>query len=799
MRGESVSTGAIRRSTIVGLVVFAVFALLLIRILIIQTVNFEQFQNKVIEQMTTASPVAADRGKIYDRNGNVLATNITTYRVFISPSGILSASGEEGEEGYVDYARVISTGLSNILESEYGTTYEFVHKQATGYTKYLDRTIERKVDEETADTVREFIEDNGLQDMVYLEAQSTRYYPADTLGAHVIGFTSSDGVGLYGLEYQYNKYLSGTNGYYIKARDSYGNEMPYEYASYIDAIDGYNLTTTIDASVQGYLEEQLAKTVEDHGVENRACGIVMDVNTGAVLAMATSSPFDLNDPWELSSEFEDILGRSGYSEGSDEYNALLSNLLTNSWSNKAVGESYIPGSTFKIITSAMAMEEKKVSFTETVSCSGYKSVLGIKIHCHKVTGHGAISFAQGLQQSCNVWFMTLGDRIGIDNFVQYRDAFGYNEKTGIDLPGEASGIFISQMSELDLAIYAFGQNFNVTPIQHITAVSSVANGGTLLTPYLVEKITDNSGNVIYSHEVEVKRETISDEVCKTISTILEEGVSGDGGAKNAYVAGYKVAAKTGTSEKKERECPKCGYTGELKEVDGENVFVCKICKHTGNADEFAVSEDYICSTVAYAPADDPQVAIIIIVDEPTKGVLYGSTVAAPYVADALENILPQLGVTAEYSESELAKMAVRVGNYRTWSVNKAKQTIEAAGLKCKVIGNGNTVAAQKPAGGSYIEKADGTIYLYTDADLMENKENTVTVPDFTGDTAVTANARIISLGLNIKIEGTKNYLTGTGAYVYKQSVAPGTQVAKGEVITLTFRHMDADEEPDYRE
>lgn len=757
MAKETLSTSALRRSTIVGIAVFGIFALLLIRILIIQTVNFEKYQSKVINQMTTESPVAADRGKIYDRNGNILATNITTYRVFISPSGISSADSE----GDGEYARLISKGLSDIL----GVSYESVYKQATGYTQYLDRTIMRKVDEETADTVREFIEENELEDMIYLEAQSTRYYPGSTLGAHIIGFTSSDGIGLYGLEYQYDEYLKGTDGYYIKARDSYGNEMPYEYASYIDAIDGYNLTTTIDASVQGYLEEQLAKTVADHNVQNRACGIVMDVNTGAILAMATSSPFDLNDPWKLTDSAQQIMDGSGYEEGSDEYNALLSQTLTETWSNKSVAESYIPGSTFKIITSSMAFEEKLVSLVETVTCNGYLSMYGFRIHCHKTTGHGAISFAQGLQQSCNVWFMTLGGRLGISNFKEYINAFGYNEKTGIDLPGESYGIFNSDMSELDLAIYAFGQNFNVTPIQHITAIASVANGGELLTPYVVEKITDNSGNIIYAHETEVKRQTVSEDVCKQISTILEEGVSGDGGAKNAYVAGYRVAAKTGTSEK--------------KDVGKEGL--------------------YICSTVAYAPADDPQVAIIIIVDEPTEGVLYGSTVAAPYVADALENILPQLGVTAEYTDSELAKMAIKVGNYRTWSVSKAEAAIEKLGLTPKVVGDGNTVSAQFPASGSYIEKASGTIYLYTDKALTESDDNVVTVPSLVGMTAAQANARLTALGLNIKIEGTKNYLTGTGAKVYAQSIPAGTKVTKGEVVTLTFRYMDADENPDYRE
>ncbi len=752
MSKQTVSTSAIRRSSIMGLVLFGAFAFLLIRILIIQTVNFKTYQQKVIDQITTQSPVAADRGKIYDRNGNVLATNVTTYRVFISPSGIKAQSDESG----TDYYTVVAKGLSEILEVD----YDFVHKQATGYTQYLDRTIKRKVHEESADLVREYISEHELEDMIYLEAQSTRYYPGDTLGSHMIGFTSSDGVGLYGLEYQYNEYLKGTDGYYILARDANGNEMPLEYASYIDAIDGYNLTTTIDASVQGYLEEQLAKTVKDHEVKNRATGIVMDVNTGAILAMATSSPFDLNDPWKLTEESQKIMDESGFAEGSDEYNALLSKTLTETWSNKAVAESYIPGSTFKIITSAMALEEKKVSMTEVVSCPGYKRVLGITIRCHKVQGHGALLFERGLQQSCNVWFMTLGERIGINNFTEYTKAFGYREKTGIDLPGEGNSIFISKMSELDLAIYAFGQNFNVTPIQHISAISSVANGGTLLEPYVVEKITDNAGNVIYSHQKQVKRETLSEDVCREISRMLEEGVATDGGAKNAYVAGYKVAAKTGTSEKKG-----AGATEDM----------------------------YICSTVAYAPADDPQVAIIIIVDQPTKGVLYGSTVAAPYVGAALEKILPQMGIKAEYTESELKRLAYTVGNYRTWSLSEAIADLEADGITVKVVGDGDTVTSQVPSGGKKIETASGArgiVYLYTDG---EKAENEVTVPSFSGMTPMQANGLVIQLGLNLKVEGTNNHLTSSDVVVYEQSLPAGAKVAKGQVITLTFRYMGADD------
>ncbi len=790
MAGGKLSRGAVRRSTILGIVVFAVFAVLLLRILLIQTVNFDDFQNKVIEQMTTESAVAADRGKIYDKNGNVLATNVTTYRVFISPSSIKSAQDEQGEDADVNYYKTVAKGLSEIL----GVSYDDVYKQATEYTKYLDRTIKRKVDETTADRVAEYIDANGLENMIYLEAQSTRHYPYNSLAAHVLGFTSNDGVGLYGLEYQYEEYLDGIDGYYIKARDSYGNEMPMEYASYIDAIDGYNVKTTLDVTIQGFLEEQLQITVEKHKATNRACGIVMDVKTGAVLAMATSSEFDLNDPWVLGESANEALMYSGKSPDSDEYQDMRLALLTNMWSNKAITESYIPGSTFKIITSSMALEEGKVSLNETCTCIGSLSMYGHKIRCH--TTHHTVTFAQGLQQSCNVWFMTLGGRLGIENYQKYARGFGYYEKTGIDLPGEGNGIFASQMTDLDLAIYAFGQNFNVTPIQHISAISAVANGGELMTPYLVESITDNSGNIVFQHQTQVKRQVVSEEVCKTLATILEEGVSGDGGAKNAYVAGYRVAAKTGTSEKKEMECPKCDATAMPKEViEDTEYYRCTICGYTAPVSEFNVSEDYICSCAAFAPADDPEIAIIIMVDEPTSGSLYGSSVAAPYVGSALKNILPYMGVEAVYTQEELNNMAIKVQSYRNWNVETAKAAIEKKGLKCTVVGSGTMVKSQLPAAGAYIEKSSGSVVLYTsDAPPDESIE----VPDLMGRTAVFANQSLVNLGLNIKIEGTPHYLSGgEKVVVVEQSIPAGTKVARGTVVTVTFRYTGADEDPNY--
>ncbi len=872
----SIQGSAIKRSTALGIVILAVFAVLLIRILLVQTVDFEKYQEKVLDQITTETPIPANRGKIYDRNGKVLATNITTYRVFVSPSGIKTAQGEVEEGDATNYPDLVARGLSELLE---GVEYDTVYHQIVEYSRYLDRTIARKVDEETADLIRGYIDEHGLGTMIYLEAQNTRYYPADTLAAHTIGFTSNDGVGLYGLEYQYDSYLKGVDGYYVTARDSYGNVMPFDYANCIEAVDGYDLATTIDATIQTYLEEQLAATVEDNKAMNRACGIVVDVKTGAVLAMATSSPFNLNDPWGMDEDTLNKLTTSGYEQGSEEYSAYQMKLLTETWSNKAVTESYIPGSTFKIITSAMALEERKADIPQSVYCPGHKTVLGQVIHCHQRKGHGSLTFSQGLQQSCNVWFMTLGELVGIDTYKQYYQAFGYKEKTGIDLPGEGVGPFDLQ-TELDLAIYAFGQNFNVTPLQQIMAVSAIANNGTLMTPYLVERITDKAGNVIYQHKAEVKRTVVSEEVCKTISEMLEEGVSGDGGAKNAYVAGYRVAAKTGTSEKKDTghstvklesyvgmtlsearaaiesaglRVEAVGNTAEDAVILSQNpvadtkivkengvVFLfteenakasVKVPKLTGvsldrakallkeaglnftiegtgiygTVKEQSISqgrsvskgdviqltfpEAYVCSTVAYAPADDPEVAILIMVDDPQKG-MYGSTVAAPYVGAALKNILPYLGVEAVYTAEEEARLATKVGSYRAWSVNKATEAIEKAGLKYEIIGDvseGSIVKAQSPASGSYVQKDTGKIILYVG---NATPEDSVLMPDLVGENATLANARLMGLNLNVRIEGTRS----ADAIVYAQSVEAGTRIKPGTVITLTFRSMAADDD-----
>lgn len=737
-----------RRIAIVSLAIVVIFAMLGGRIFVLQTYGYDKYRNKVIEQITTKSPAIANRGEIYDSAGRLLATNKTTYRIFISPSAISTAQKALDNKRTTSISEKISRLLSDALDISYDKIYEKTQK-----SRRLDETILRNADEEVAGKIRQIIIDERLEQLLFLEASSERYYPYGELASHVLGFTSADGIGLYGLEYQYNDDISGSNGYYITARDSRGNELPEQYNTYVEAEDGYSLTTTLDAYVQAVLEEQLENAVFESEALNRACGIIMDVNSGAILAMSVYPEFDLNSPWTLTDYYRNKLEDSGYVAGSDEYNALSGEYLLETWSNKALTETYIPGSTFKIITSSMALEEKLPVLNGHVFCGGVKTVLGKSIHCHQRKGHGSLTFAEGVQHSCNVWFMTIGEKLGCEKFVEYFNLFGYREKTGIDLPGEGMGVISSKMSELDLAIYAFGQNFTVTAIQHIVAVSAVANGGYLVVPYLVQSMQDSNGEVVYEHETEIKRKVMSDESAKTIAQILADGVAGVGGAKNAYVSGYRIAAKTGTSEKK-----------------GETT--------TGE-------EMYICSCVAFAPADDPQIAVIIIVDEPTKGLLYGSQVAAPYIAKTLEAVLPYLGVEPIYTEAEKELIDKQIPDYTSLPVATARAYAESRGLEVNVIGDGVYVSSQIPKAGSAYTY-DGKINFYTD----ENAYLTATVPNVIGKSRAEASDIINSLGFNIRISGVT--AANSNAAVAVQVPAAGENAPLGSVVKIEMRVDVAD-------
>ena len=711
-------------------------AIIIGRLFYLQIIKHKDYRRLVLEQMVYETTVTAKRGQITDRNGVVLAANYTTERIFIDPH-VMEDDAERA---------LVAKGLSEILDVD----YDFIYGEAQK-TQYRDRTIKKNVEKETADKVRQFIIDNDLSS-IHLVETTSRVYPFGTLASHVIGFCGADG-GRYGLEYQYNTALSGISGKILSAKDGTGGSMPYNYETYIDAQNGANLVTTIDYKIQSFLEKYLEEAAIESGCEARACGIVMDPNTGEIYAMATYPYYDLNDPYTLPDYYDDALAAyaAEYGEDSEEYQKYASNLMFSMWNNKCLTDTYEPGSTSKIFTTSMALEEKLATINERFTCTGSYMVQGWSrpIKCHKTTGHGVLTFAEGLQQSCNPVMMQLAERIGISCFCDYFSAFGLDSKTGIDLPGEAGSIYAKEedMTNVDLAVYSFGQRYNVTALQQITAVAAVANGGTLVTPHVVKEIVDDNGNVLASFGTNVVRQVISEETASTISQILAEGVSGDGGAKNAYVKGYSVAAKTGTSEK--------GTTNKR-----------------------------IASTVAYAPADDPQVVCIIIVDEPTIGSIYGSTVAAPYISKLLGDVLPYLGIEPQYTESELATMEMNLPNFRGMSLDEAISRLNTSNLSYEIVGNGTSVINQVPASGSTLSKENGKVILYTSDTAAEK---TAVVPNIIGKTAAQANKSLTDAGFNIHLTGATG---GSGAVAISQSISAGTIASKGTVITVEFRHMD---------
>lgn len=730
---------------VLGLIImFAIlWFILVIRLFSLQVLNNDEYEVKVVDNIERETDVLANRGIIYDSNMVQLATNETTWRIFISPRDI----EDDVQKG------LIASRLSEILDVEYTFVYEKACK-----VERADETIKKDITEEEYNKVIALIDEYDLDKQIHYEAYTKRYYPYGSLASHVIGCVGTDS-GQFGLELQYDNELTGVAGKYITARDAQGNRMPYKYDSYIEAQNGANLVTTIDTRIQSVLEEQLKEAYEDGNPLERVCGIVMDVNDGSVLAMAVYPNFDLNDPYTLDAESQAKLDASEYAKDSDEYNNYYWDLVYSMWSNKAVTELYEPGSTFKVITTAMALEEKVTVFSDMYSCSGAMKIEGYAdpIHCHKRSGHGTVTYRVGLQQSCNPTLMQVAAKIGIPTFYDYFKSFGYTEKTGIDIPGEGQSLYESygDFNKVSLAVYSFGQTFKVTPIQQIRAICSVANGGYLVTPHLVSKIVDDDGNILSSFDTEAVRQVVSSDVCKEISEVLEEGVSGDGGAKNAYVAGYKVAAKTGTSQKR----------------------------------DVRDSDQVVGSTVAYVPSDDPQVAILIMVDSPQLDSRYGSVVAAPYVANTLKEILPTLGVEKHYSEKDSDMITVAITDFTGYDVKDAKENIAAKGIACEIVGEGDTVISQTPMSGSIVQQSNAKIVLYTE-EIKEGEEHLVKVPDVVGMGAEAANNTLVSAGFNVRYDGTVNR---TGASVTDQSYQAGDMIPYGSVVTIKVRYFDGTE------
>ncbi len=759
-----------RRTECRGFVFFGLFAVLAVFLVTslfrLQVVEYEAYQERVLDQLTVETQVNPARGIISDCNGNVLATNVSTYTVIISPQDIIDAcvpskdnetvavfnytdsSGKEHSGEKMDV--MIATKLSDLL----GVDYDFVMKKASLKGRRYE-VITKGVEEDVADALRSFISEYKLTNQIYLRATPKRYYPYKDLASHVIGFCDADGLGIYGLEKYYNNLLEGKSGRYITAQDAHAKDMPFTYESYIDAEDGYNVETTIDVYIQSELENQLKQTYLDNGSDERVCGIVMNVNTGAILAMAVYPTFDLNSPRTLDDASMEKLAE--YTEGTDEYNKLRMDLLYQMWTNKAVTGLYEPGSTFKPVTSTMAFEENVLSESDGFVCGGNLKVDGFPqpISCHKNTGHGAQPFSVMLQQSCNPTLIQVAQRVGVEKFYDYFRAFGYTERTGIDLPAEAAPIYTREkdFTGVSLAVYSFGQTFKITPIQQIDALAALANGGSLVTPHLISRVLDDDGNVIYEHETNIRRNVASENSCKRVTNILEEGVSGDGGAKNCYVRGYKVAGKTGTSQKQDKYAE-----------DGTRPY-------------------RVGSAMGYAPAENPEIIALILNDEPTKGSCYGSVVAAGYISNLLAFTLPYMGYEAEYTEKDLVALETTIGNCVGSDRASATAYLDSMGVKYELIGDGDTVTSQIPESGTKVLKSSAKVLLYFG---NATSDPNVTVPNLVGSTAQAASQVLANMGLNVSFTGTQS----AGALVTAQSFGEGTSVQPGTVIVLSLMHTD---------
>ena len=739
------------RGTVWFIVMLAVSAVLIVTLFTMQVIDYEKYQTRVIDNIQQESSIPAERGQIYDRNMVALATNVTTYRVFISPTDIqtLEAKDKDG----IKYSELIAEKLSELLDVDFQTVIEKTQK-----VNRRDETVKKNVDADTADKIREFISDNKLTSCLYLEATSMRYYPYGSLAAGVIGLTGTDG-GLLGLEMQYNSYLSGTPGRYITTRNGMSQQMPSEYDTYIDAKDGLSVVSTIDMSIQNMLEEQLENAYNYSEAANKLGGLVMNPSTGEIYAMATYPGFDLNDPYTLDPLAQKALDASGLDKESKEYNEKYWELVYGMWNNKNVSYLYEPGSTMKIMTTAMALEENVTRFSEVYTCKGALVVAGTTIHCHQHSGHGSQPFSVMLQKSCNPTIMTVAARLGASKFYKYFESFGYTAKTGIDLPGEEKGLYapLSGFNQVELACYSFGQTFKTTMVQQATAVSAVANGGMLVTPRLVNSLIDGDGNTVVSFGTEYRKQVVSKNTGKQILEVLADGVRNGNGVKNAYVAGYNIAAKTGTSEKRDSKD----------------------------------STARISSCVAVAPADDPQLVVLLIVDEPQTNNRFGSTIAAPFVAALLEQALPYLGIERQYTAAEMERIAVNVGKYTGMSVEKAVTAIGKLGVSYEIVGEGKTVTRQIPESGSTLTNINGRIILYTGgvpADRM------VTVPDVTGMNATTAIRLLQNKNLNVLISGASNYSQDAGATVISQSVPGNTEIHEWDVVTIVCRYLDDGDE-----
>ncbi len=756
-----------RIRVVMTVIFFLLFLLVAINFFNISVNQNEKYQAMANDQHFGSILISAHRGSIYDSKGATLAKSASVYKVFLDPKqfkkeleslqesidkrnekklkGEYKAEyDEDGNEKnpLPESAEAFRNEAINILSAKLGITPEKVTKAMEANNQYS--ILQDQVEKPIADEVLQFFSQYELISL-NVEEDTKRYYPHNELAASVIGFTSSGGEGMYGVEAYYDDYLAGVDGRTISAKDSNGNELPYRYSKTYSAKNGDDVYLTIDSDIQYCLEENLEELVSQFEVKNRACAILMNAKTGAIYGMATNPSFNLNEPYEVA----DPLAQQRISAlTGDEATRAIANAREAQWKNKCITEIYEPGSVFKVITSSAAIEENLINLeSDTFYCSGSVSIPGAApIHCHDWNGHGTQTFQQALTNSCNPAFMEIGERLGIEKFCYYYEAFGLKERTGIDLPAEGIGIGFEpeDMSQVDLLVSAFGQGDTLTPIEMITSYCAAINGGYLLEPYVVEKVIDEDGNIVLKNERTVRRQVISEDTSKKVRTALGKVVS-ESSSGNVKIKGYAIGGKSGTSERLSLD-----------------------------RDEYGAS--YVCFT----PVDDPEIVLLVLADMPNSDIgYYGSVVAVPTARHILEDVLPYLGYYPEYTEEEVAELDIKIPLLEG-SISDAKSTLEGLGVNCKVIGNGIEVVAQSPQTGSSVAKG-GCVYLYTE------KGNTVeytTVPDVLYVSPEVANESITYCRLNYVAKGAS--VKNSNAVVNSQSPPAGTQVPIGTTVELEF-------------
>lgn len=726
----------LKRILIMAVVIIFLMTTTVARVYYLTIVRGEELSEKAETQQLKDTEITAMRGTIYDSNGNVLAQSASVWNVFIDPLNIKDKQRD-----------LIVDEFANLFGYDADEKKEFYDK--TNHQNHYE-LVEKKVENNIKEKLSKFVSKNELGGCIGTEQTTKRYYPYGTLASSVIGFTGADDQGLSGIEAYYDEQLTGTNGRIITAKDAKSNNIANDYETSIAATDGDSIVLTINQTIQYYLEKGLRETMNEYQAKG-AYGVVMNCNTGAVLAMSSLPDYDCNEPYKLTySKDKKAIKKLSDKTAKQEAESAA---VQNQWRNFTVSDTYVPGSVFKTFVASAALEENVVNLNTTYNCTGSIQVDKYKMKCHYHPGHGMQTLTQGLENSCNPFFITIGQKLGVHNYFKYFDAFGFTQKTNIDLPGEASPQYYKedQYGIVELSSASFGQTNSLTPIQVCTGLCAIANGGKLLQPYLVSSIADANGKTVKKTQTKEIRQVISADTSEKVRKMMKSVVD-NGTGKNGYVAGYSVGGKTGTSTK----------LGESKNGEGDK---------------------YIVSFGAIAPSDDPEIAMLIIVDEPNQD-LGGGALCAPIAAQVTQEAMNVLGIEPKYNDSEMKDLSKQTPNVVGKSLDEAKKTLEENNLNFVVVGDDSTVTRQCPSGADTIPNG-GTVYLYTD----DSEKQTVNVPNFNGLTVNEAKDLASSSNLNIQIAG--NSMSSGTVVAYRQSEETQAKVEKGTVVTVTFKNTQS--------